>query len=73
MPLKEVDISVTEAVSRFQFRSTSGLPAKGCDDPNRAIAATRRKRMIEYGNIRRQSITLSNVETALVMGNNDRS
>lgn len=56
-PLSEVDISVTEAFTRFQFRSASGPPAKWGDDPERAVAASRRKRMIEYSNMRRQSIT----------------
>jgi len=56
-PLSEVDMSVTEAFSRFQFRSVSGTPAKGADDPERAVAASRRKRMIEYGNMRRKSVS----------------
>jgi len=59
-----IDISVTEAISRFKFRSISGIPANGSDDPDRVVAASKRKRMIEYGNMRRQSIS-SNADSNL--------
>ena len=64
-PLNEVDVSITEAFLRFQFRSASGPPAKGDEDPDRAVAASRRKRMIDYGNMRRRSSISSNLETAI--------
>jgi len=46
------DASVSEAIGRFQFRSAAGpqMSAKGQlrDDPDRLIAASKRKRMVEY-------------------------
>jgi len=46
------DASVSEAIGRFQFRSAAGpqMSAKGQlrNDPDRLIAASKRKRMVEY-------------------------
>jgi len=46
------DASVSEAIGRFQFRSAAGpqMSAKGQlrDDPDRILAASKRKRMTEY-------------------------
>ena len=50
--------SVSEATHKFQFRSATEGPqisAKGQSDPERLLAACKRKRMVEY-NIQRRSI-----------------
>ena len=52
------DAGVSEAIERFQFRSVAGpqISAKGQlpDDPDRLIAASKRKRMVEY-NVQRKA------------------
>ena len=46
-----VGVGVCEALTKFQFRTTIVGPqmsARQKDDPERLIAATKRKRMVDY-------------------------
>ncbi len=51
-------VSVSEAFSRFQFRSTSGpqMTSSGTGSQDHQLAVSRRKRMNDYNRKRRQSV-----------------